>query len=123
MTINNVIKTKEDNELNFNLLYLNDHENRESNARTSYYLSGQDVLVIDEDMASSKNTDRLETELRYNRNNNNNYLNNYLNAEGVWNSSLGTIFSKDAITQRLKKPTFRINNSFQWVKNREREGG
>lgn len=123
VTINNVIKTKEDNELNFNLLYLNDHENRESNTRTSYYLPGQDVLVIDEDMASSKNTDRLETELRYNRNNNNNYLNNYLNAEGVWNSSLGTIFSKDAITQRLKKPTFRINNSFQWVKKTENEKG
>lgn len=123
VTINNVIKTKEDNELNFNLLYLNDHENRESNARTSYYLPGQDVLVIDEDMASSKNTDRLETELRYNRNNNNNYLNNYLNAEGVWNSSLGTIFSKDAITQRLKKPTFRINNSFQWVKKQRTRRG
>lgn len=123
VTVNNVFKTKDDNELNFNLYFLNDHENRESSARTSYYLPGQDVLVIDEDMASSRNQDRLETELRYNRNNSNNYLNNYLNAEGTWDNSLGAVFSKDAITQRLKKFTFRINNSFQWVKNTGDERG
>lgn len=122
-TVNNLIKTKENSELNLNLIYLNDHENRRSNARTTYYIPGQDVLVIDEAMASATNTDRLEGEFRYNLNDVNNYLNNYLNVEGLWESNLGNIQAEEYLSQRLKKPSFRINNAFHWVKKTGSEKG
>lgn len=123
VTINNLIKPTENRELNFNLIYLNDHDNKESKAHTSYYLPNQNLLITDEEMTSSKNIDKLEIELRYNKNDTASYLNNYLNAEGMWENNLGRINSDQAITQRLRRPTFKINNLLHWIKKNNKEAG
>ncbi len=123
VTVNNLFKTDEESQLNFNLIYLNDHENRESNSVTSYFLSADSTLIMNEDMRLAKNTDRLEAEFRYNVNKANNYFNNYLNLNGSWVNNLAGIVNQQNIEQRLKEPSFSLTNSLHWVKKKEEDRG
>lgn len=123
VTVNNLFKTNDYNQLNFNIIYLNDHENRESNSVTSYFLSADSILVMNEDMKLAKNTDRIETELRYNINKPNNYLNNYLNINGQWTNNLGGIYNLQDINQYMKEPIFTITNTLHWVKKKSENRG
>jgi len=123
VTINNLKKTKKNADLNFNFIYFNDHENRKNNARTTYYIPNRDVLVVDEIMKSSANIDRLETELRYSRNEATFFLNNYLNIEGIRERNAGNIYQDETISQLLTKPSLKITNSFHWVKKTSEEKG
>lgn len=123
VTVNNLFKSKENSQLNLNLIYLNDHENRKSNEYSSYYLPGERKIVIDEGLASAKNTDRLETEIRYNLNETNNYINNFLNISGLWENSMGDVSSTMNVHQALRQPSFSVSNDFNWVKKTSDEKG
>ena len=61
VTINNLFVVGENKQLNFNLIYLNDHEKRDGYEKTSYLLPGQGTQTIIEDLSSRQTTDRLET--------------------------------------------------------------
>lgn len=122
-TINNLIKTGENSQLNFNIIYLNDHENRKSTSVSSYYILKDSTLIIDEDMKSSKNTNRLETELRYNQNDTNKYINNYLNIQGLWTDNEGDVNTNDLIHQQMKNPTFMLANTFNYIKKKGPDRG
>lgn len=123
VTINNLKEIKPGKELNFNLIYFNDHEKRKSEAQTAYYLPGDSILTIDEVLSSRNNIDRLESELRYNINEDRYYLNNYLNVEGAWERGNGDIANTQTINQHLYRPTFFISNTFNLVKKWNEEKG
>lgn len=123
VTINNLFKTDEEGQVNLNIFYLNDYENRDSHARSSYFMGNDSVLVIDEEMHYAGNTDRIEGELKYNRNTNTNYLNNKIYLQGLWTNKLGLVTVVKDIEQRIKSPTFSISNSFHWIKKQGNENG
>lgn len=122
-TINNLFKTGEDKQLNFNVIYLNDHENRKSNSRTSYFLPDGSALIITEDLRSATNSDRLETEIRYNENNKDNYLNNLVNIQGLWTNTTGHVTNEQEINQYFTNPVFTLTNMFHWVKKKNENKG
>jgi hypothetical protein len=123
-TINNLFVVGKNKQLNFNLIYLNDHEKRDSYAKTSYLLPGQSTQTILEALSSSRNIDRLETELRYNVDESRNYFNNYLNVSGFWEKGAGDVSTdNEIIHQSIYRPTFSVQNTLQWVNNSEGKKG
>ena len=122
VTSNNLFSVGKDKELNFNIIYYNDYEKRQSEARSSYFIPGSGLLVIDEDIHSAVNTDLLETEIRYNENSGTKYLNNYLDLEGSWETGRGTIRTSSDIEQQLYRPSLKAHNTFHLVKNSEKSG-
>ncbi len=122
-TINNLKKTGEDSQLNFNLIYYNDHETRRSTSQSSYYILKDSTLVVDEDMKSSSNTNRLETEIRFNQNDTSKYVNDYVNIQGLWKDNLGDVITDAQIHQQMNNPTFTATNSFYYVKKRGNDKG
>lgn len=123
LTVNNLFKTEKNSQFNLNLVYLNDHENRESNARSTYYIPGEKMLVIDEEMNSARNTDRLETELHYELNEDKRYLKNSLNISGLWDHCLGDVLTATNIHQKLKEPSFSVSDNFSWTKRTSNNKG
>ncbi|MDR2804577.1 MAG: hypothetical protein LBB85_02895 [Dysgonamonadaceae bacterium] len=114
-TINNLFAIGNKKELNFNLIYFNDYEKRESEAVSTYFITGDSLLQIDEAIRSATNTHRLETEIRYNENLESRYLNNLLNLEGSWETANGHILNGEPIDQRLDRPSFKLQNAFHWI--------
>jgi hypothetical protein len=121
-TSNNLFNIGKDKELNFNLIYYNDYEKRQSEAHSSYYIPGNSLLVIDENIQSAVNTDMLETEIRFNENSEAKYLNNLLDLESSWESGKGTIRTGSDINQQLYRPSVKAHNTFHLVKNAEKSG-
>lgn len=122
ITANNLFTIGKDRELNFNIIYYNDYEKRQSEARSSYFIPGENLLIINEDIQSAVNTDRLETEIRFNENSATKYLNNFLNLEGSWESGNGTIRTDQDMIQQLFRPSMKAHNTFHLVKNASRSG-
>jgi len=123
-TINNLFVVGKNKQLNFNLIYLNDHEKRDSYAQSSYFLPGQSPQVLIEQLSSGRNIDRLETELRYNVDENQTYLNNYLNVSGLWEKESGDVaIDTKNIHQSLYRPTFNVLNYLHWIKKSNNEKG
>jgi hypothetical protein len=122
VTSNNLFNIGKDKELNFNVIYYNDYEKRQSEARSSYYIPGNSLLVIDENIQSAVNTDRLETEIRLNENSTAKYLNNLLDLESSWESGKGTIRTGSDINQQLYRPSVKVHNTFHLVKNSGKSG-
>jgi hypothetical protein len=123
-TANNLILVGENKQLNFNLIYLNDHEKRDSYAKTSYLLPGQNTQTIIENLSSGQNIDRLETEIRYNVDENRNYFNDYLNVSGFLEKGAGDVTTdNETIHQSLYRSTFNVSNTLQWIKKSDNEKG
>jgi len=122
VTTNNLFNIGKDKEMNFNLIYYNDYEKRQSEARSSYFIPGNNLLVIDEDIRSVVNTDLLVAEMRYNENSGSKYLNDYLELEGSWEKGKGTIRTGSDIEQRLFRPSLKAHNTFHLVKNSGKTG-
>ena len=122
-TINTLKKTGEDSQLNFNLIYFNDHETRSSTAQSSYYILKDSTLVVDEDMKSSTNTNRMESEIRFNQNDTSKYVNDYVHLQGLWKDNIGDVITDAPIHQQMNNPTFSVTNSFYYVKKGKKDNG
>jgi hypothetical protein len=116
VTFNHLLKTGNETQLNVNLSYLNDHEQQDTDSRTSYFLSQDSILVIDENTHGSKNTDRLEGEFKYNLNKDNNYVDNKLNIQGLWNRNRSSLALNDRIHQLLNNKMWTIADKLLWIR-------
>lgn len=123
VSINNLIKTSEESELNFNVIYYNDYEKRKSAEQSLYFISNDSILRVDENIRSASNTDHLEAEIRYNENKSSRYLNNYLNIEGTWENDRGYIDQGQVVDQRLHRPSFSIKNYFHLIQRNGKGAG
>lgn len=115
LTVNNIIKTDSDATVNVNVAYLNNRENKEGSAITSYYIPGKDKLVVSEDMNSTTNTNRLDAGLSYNLNKSKKDIDNSLDISALWDDILGDVTSGQTIHQELKKPSFSATDNFEWI--------
>jgi hypothetical protein len=116
-TTNSLFGIGEDKELNLNVIYYNDYEKRASGAASSYFITGDSLLKINEIIQSATNTNRLETEIRYNENKEEKYVNNLLNLEGSWEDGKGNIWTGTTTEQRLHRPSLKIQNAFHLIKH------
>ncbi len=121
-TVNNLFNLGKDKELNFNLIYYNDYEKRQNEAVSSYYINNDSILKIDEMIRSAVNTNRIEAEVRYNKNREAHYFNNLLNVEGSWENRNGIIRNQNPIDQEMYRPSFKVQNILNWI-NRLNNGG
>ena len=109
--------------LSVNLIYLNDHEKRSGESHTSYYFPGDSIFLFDENMQSANNTDRMEAEIRFRRNEKDNFLSNYLLIQGEWTGGTGDVRTRQNIHQRMNQSVFSILNDFHTViKKTENKG-
>lgn len=124
VTLNNVrgFGKDKDKTLNFNLIYYHDLEKRNSSEFSSYFIEKDSALRINEQLNSRAKTDRLETEICYNHNANNRYLNNYINIAGNWEHDEGDIFNGFKISQKLYRPSLKATNSFNLIKSKNEKG-
>ena len=118
-TINNLIKLNSGRQFTFNLIYLNDYQTQQSTAISSYYLPGDSILKINENLSAIKNVNRFETKLKYNVNEEKYYLNNDFNVEGLWEVSSGEIINDQIIKQNLNHTSFAVTNNFNFVRKRD----
>lgn len=122
-TANNIFKLKNGGEINANLIYYNNKDKRHSFAKTSYVLPGEDVKIIEEDISTQNRSNNIETEFRYNLNNDLNYFNNYLNVSGNWDDASGEVNASNYIKQQSYNKSFFVNNITHWIKRGENEKG
>jgi len=115
VTVNTIVKTDSNETVTVNLAYLNSQENKKGSAIASYYIPGKENLVVSEDMNSNSNTNRLDADISYDRNEKNN-LSNQLNLSALWDNLRGDVISGQTVHQELKKPAFSITDRFQWIK-------
>ncbi len=118
ISVNNLWRLKNDYQLNFNCSYLNDRQEKDSYSRTTYYLPVDSLLNIEEKLGSKAKINQAEGEVQLNNNNSRYYLNNLLKFSGKWNTEEGGALSTtDSISQNLDKPSYKLSNTFQWVRN------
>ncbi len=120
VTMNNLWKIDKDYQLTTNINYINDRQEKDSYSRSEYYLPGDSLLKIEEKLSSLSHVNQLDGEVQLNSNSEKYYLNNMLKFSGKWNSDEGSAISSDSIYQDLDKPSYKINNTFQWIKNRNK---
>lgn len=116
VTLNNLWKLKDDYQLNVNLNYLNDREDKSSYARTEYYIPGEELLKVEERLSSRAYTNKADAEIQLNANKDKNYFNNLFKFEGNWNSERGEVGNSQDVSQKLSNPYYNLNNTFEFVK-------
>lgn len=114
-SVNNVWKTRTGGEVNVNLVYLNDHEHRDSHEQTIYMLPDGTITVVDEQMASAVTEDWLDGNLSYKLNKERKYVNNELAFSGVWQRGNGHITGGQDIAQRQEINTFSASNRLHYI--------
>jgi hypothetical protein len=117
VTFNNLWKTSTDYQINANINYLNDRIDKSSFARTEYYLPGNELLKVEEILDSRSYVNNASADIKLNANKEKFYLNNTLKFDGKWDSERGNAISADSVRQKLEKPNYGINNSFELIKN------
>lgn len=119
VTFNNLWKVK-DYQINANINYLNNREDKSSSATTEYYLPGNEILKIEEKMNSRTYTNQANADIQINSNRDKYYFNNLFKFNGNWNNDRGDVFSSQNINQKLNKPNYGVSNNFDLVKNYEK---
>lgn len=114
-TANNLFKLGSSAQLNVNVIGYTDREDRESMAETQYLLPGTGTRVITEQMTSLQRTDLVEGEVRYNRNEQMCYVNNYLRVEGQRKHSEGVILTPNRMEQTLSQSGISLGDVFHYI--------
>ena len=117
---NNLWKTANDYQINATVDYLNDRIDRSSFARTEYFLPGNESVEVEETLHSRSYINHANASIQLNANKDKFYLNNTLKLEGGWDSERGNAMSADSVGQRLEKPNYGVNNTFELIKNQEK---
>lgn len=116
ISINNLWALENDKQLNLNLNYLQDVQQRNSLANTGYYLTQKQLLEISEQLSSTRRINQFEGALKYNINSKKYYLNQETSFLGNWNSSNGIAVQQDRVVQNLSQPNYVFENKFDLVK-------
>lgn len=119
VSFNNLWKVK-DYQLNANVSYVNDREDKSSFSRTEYYLPTNEILTIEENSNSRLYTNKADAEVQLNANRDSYYFNNLFKFNGAWNNERGSIFGTQEVDQKLKEPFYGITNTFDLVRNFEK---
>ena len=112
VSLNNLLKTSSDCEINANINYLNEQINKNSFSSTEYFLLRNEFLKVEELLTSKSYVNQANADIQLNANKDKLYFNNTLKFEGGWNSENGDAISQESVKQELDKPNYSINNNF-----------
>lgn len=116
VSVNNLWAYGKDYQLNANVSYLNDRQQKDSYSRSVYYLPSDSVINIEEQLAATEHINALDGTVDLNANNDKYYLNNSFKFTGKWNNEVGNVLNTENTLQRLNKPFFKGQNTFDMVK-------
>lgn len=116
-SINNLWTTTKDMQLNTNISYLKDRQDKSSFSQSTSYLPGDSIFSIQEKIASGESINQLDGSLQFNTNKEKYYLDNVLSFKGKWNQLSGTIFSSDTVFQQLHTPQYAAANTLKIIRN------
>jgi hypothetical protein len=115
-TFNQLYKINENEQLSFSLNYFYDRDNRHSWNQSSYFVSPDSTLLVNEDNKTIEKTGSFSTMINYKKNANNLFLQNKtaflyhrLNGSGDVNDGL--------ITETVSSRSWNFANSFSLTKN------
>ncbi|MCL1969262.1 MAG: carboxypeptidase-like regulatory domain-containing protein [Bacteroidetes bacterium] len=107
---------KKEYQLTTNLVYYNDKQSKESYTKSTYYLSGDTCLTVEELTNSKGMENHAAATFTLEANKENFYLKNALNLNGSWIDDKGMTATGDSIHQHLKTSRYNISNMFELVK-------
>ncbi|MDR1054574.1 MAG: hypothetical protein LBL90_01830 [Prevotellaceae bacterium] len=116
VSANNIWVLKNDYNLNANINYFNDAQKQDSYSQSAYFLPGDSILIINEQLNAKKYIDKLNADIKLNVNKSNFYLDNHIKLSGEWNRNRGIVLTSDSINQQSEKNPFNISNTFKLVK-------
>lgn len=116
-SVNNLWAFGKERQLNANISYLNDRQTRESYSRSAYYLPGDSLLAIEENLKGIEHLNVLDGNLKLNINRDKYYLDNTLKFTGKWNTELGNVLNDKEITQNFINRLFKLSNEFSMIRN------
>ena len=117
----NLWKLGESSELNLNIIYAHNRDDRVGRARTIYYLPSGVTQVVDEELHTRSLAHHLEGELRYNRNTSSDYLDNLTELRAYWMSGTGEASLPTVVTQDLRDESIALQNTTHFI-SRDRGG-
>ena len=118
LSFNNVWKLAKEYQLNANVNYTNDRQDKRSYSRTDYLLPGDTLLTIAERLSAHTCKNQASADIILNANTKQFYLDNNLSLKGMWDSEYGNASTPaDTIDQYLNKPDYSLNNAFRLIKN------
>lgn len=112
-----LLALKNDIQFTANVVYYNDIQKKESYSRSSYYLSSDSSLIIEESLNSKARTNHVESNIKWEANKEKFFWNNVVNLNGSWIDNTGTVKTDDVIRQNLKTDVLNISNKFELIKN------
>ncbi|HBZ67973.1 MAG TPA: hypothetical protein DEO70_14155 [Bacteroidales bacterium] len=118
-TFNTLKKLNNDCELTFNLVGLQETDDRNSLTRTTYILPGTDTLTISERMASFTKKHKLEGDVGIFRNADYSYLNTQLQFSGNWEKTTGTILENNSVNQSYDYKSLSLANMLHWIRRQK----
>ncbi|HOG20195.1 MAG TPA: TonB-dependent receptor, partial [Salinivirgaceae bacterium] len=118
-TVNHLRQLSKDKQINVNINYFNDTENRENTDFSKYYISGDSSLTIQESLSSKLSTNNLNASVNYKDNNERFFLQNTLATALSFNNGMGNIQNNTGLTeQTLDRNAFRLQNAFSYQRSR-----
>ncbi|MCL2502190.1 MAG: carboxypeptidase-like regulatory domain-containing protein [Bacteroidales bacterium] len=118
LSFNNVWRLKNNYQLNANLNYTNDRQDKNSYSLTEHLLPGDNLLAIEEWLSSRLYKNQGSADVILNANTKQFYLDNTLSLKGVWDSEQGNaLTAANNIYQNLSKPNYSLGNAFRLIKN------
>lgn len=118
-TVNHLHQLQKDRQLNVNINYFNDTENRENTDFSHYYISSDSVFSLQESLFSKLKTNNLNASVNYKDNNERFFAQNTLGTALSFNDGMGNIQNNiGQIGQTLNKTSFRLQNAFTYKRTR-----
>ena len=116
VTINYLIRLKNNNELKTNISYLNDFQKQNGNTQTTIF-TPTDTINIFEITKNKLFYNTLQSKLTFIKNTKKNYFKNDLNINSYWDSQIGLINTVDSeISQKVNNPLTAVTNKLNWIK-------
>jgi hypothetical protein len=116
VSFNHLNKINDNKQIRVNISYLNDHERRDSENRTDYYLPDGTLLTVDENLHSTTNTNLVNAGTTYTNNGSERYVQNALNVSWKQINDVGSVFYKETLHQRKEAPTVVVTNNLNLLK-------
>ncbi len=116
-SINNLWTTGKEKQLNFNMSYLNDRQDKSSFSRSTYYLPGDSIFSIQEKISSRESISQLDGSLQLNTNKDKYFLDNVLSFKGKWGQTAGIVAQADTVFQQLHSPQYAFANTLKLIRN------
>ncbi|TFH94653.1 carboxypeptidase-like regulatory domain-containing protein [Porphyromonas levii] len=124
MTVNNAFKPAESSEINANIAYSYNEEQRRGAIKTTYLFADRSPLIVEEIISSKDCAHGVSGQLRYEDNKYQSYFNNLLTFSGGWSNARGEATDPyRVVNQRFGDRVFYLQNTTNWIKKNNRGKG